>query len=64
MFDKIVLMFFTFAFYIVLIRVVNYILPGFIAVSSLGIVQIAVLIVLLVPSFLLARKAVKYLQGE
>ena len=61
--DKLIFAFLTFAFYIVIIRVVNYILPGFIAFSGLGIIQIIVLIVAIVPSLLLAKKAIEYLRG-
>ena len=50
----------TFAFYIVIIRVVNYILPGFIAFSGLGIIQIIVLVVAIAPSLFLAKKAIEY----
>ena len=61
--DKLIFVFFTFAFYIVIIRVVNYIIPGFIAFSGIGIVQIIVLVIAIVPSLLLAKKAIEYLRG-
>lgn len=61
--DKLIFAFFTFAFYIVIIRVVNYILPGFIAFSNLGIIQIIVLVVAILPSLLLAKKTIEYLRG-
>ena len=61
--DKLIFAFFTFAFYIVIIRVVNYILPGFISFSSLGAIQIAVLVVAVIPSLFFAKKAVNYLRG-
>ena len=61
--DKLIFAFFTFAFYIVIIRVVNYILPGFIALSGLGAIQIVVLVVAVIPSLFFAKKAVSYLRG-
>ena len=61
--DKLIFAFLTFAFYIAIIRVVNYILPGFIAFSGLGIIQIIVLVVAILPSLLLAKKAIEYLRG-
>lgn len=61
--DKLILAFLTFAFYIVIIRVINYILPGFITLSGIGIIQIIVLVVAVIPSLLLAKKAIEYLRS-
>lgn len=59
--DKLILIFFTVAWYIVLNRAINFILPGFF--SSLGIIQIAVLVVLIIPSIFFAKKTADYLKG-
>ncbi|MBE6895408.1 MAG: hypothetical protein E7483_07435 [Ruminococcaceae bacterium] len=61
MIEKIAFVFFILAYYIVLVRVVNYMFPGFIALSSLGALQIAVLIALIVPCVFLAKKTLNYL---
>ncbi|MBR2028176.1 MAG: hypothetical protein IKA10_04185 [Oscillospiraceae bacterium] len=61
--DKLIFAFLTFAFYIVIIRIVNYILPGFISLSGIGIIQIVVLVTAVLPSLFLAKKAIAYLKG-
>ena len=61
MVEKIVFIFFTLAYYLVLFRVINYIIPGFLALSSINVISGIVLLVLILPSLFFARKTVKYL---
>jgi len=61
MIEKAAFAFFMLAYYIVLVRVVNYMFPGFIALSSLGGLQIVVLIALIIPCIFLTKKTLNYL---
>lgn len=61
MIEKVAFAFFILAYYIVSIRVIGYIFPGFLALSALGPLQIAVLVVLIPLCIFFAKKTLDYI---